>query len=576
MKSEFSDIVRTVLAHAEREADRTCTAIVSRRAKEEVRSFGQLAEAAGKAASWYQNAGLRRGDVVVFLGTHHIDLYAAWLGCVWAGGIPAILADPSARIDREIYWSRLDELLKRIDAWGLALDPKIRRDARLPTTMRLVEYGEIVAGEGPIPQPFTPKPDDLLLLQHSSGTTGIQKGVMLSYGAVARHAASYNAVLRPTRDDFIATWLPLYHDMGFIACFVDAMLLGLPTAWLSPFEWIAGPGLLFEAVTRHKATLCWLPNFALAFLAARVKQEPGRYDLSTLRAVVNCSEPVGDDAMRMFIERFAADGLRPEAVHTCYAMAENVFAVTSSDERTPPRRRTLDRRIWLGEHRAVEVERPDDRSPADSATTTETITLVSSGIAVPDCEVRVVDERGTQSPPDVAGHIHIRSPFLFSGYNRRDDLNANLFDSDGFYATGDTGFLDAEGHLYVTGRTKDIVIVGGKNLYPQDVEAAASIEGVKAGRIVCFGVTLRDLATEGLVALCESEEPETTWPDIAARMRKAVPAKLDVDLVDARVVPVGTLRKSTSGKLARDGNRQWYLAGKFGPIAENIDPGVVK
>ena len=101
-------------------------------------------------------------------------------------------------------------------------------------------------------------------------------------------------------------------------------------------------------------------------------------------------------------------------------------------------------------------------------------------------------------------------------------------------------------------------------------EAAVAIEGVKAGRIVCFGVSLRDLATEGLVVLCESEELESIWPDIAARMRKAVPAKLDVDLVDARVVPIGTLRKSTSGKLARDGNRNWYLAGKFGPIAENI------
>jgi fatty-acyl-CoA synthase len=566
MPADFRDLVRSVLDHARRDGDRLCTSIVSRRAKEESQSYGELAEAAGRAAAWYAAAGLQRGDVVVFIGTHHLDLPAAWLGCLWCGGIPTIMAEPGVRVDREIYWTRMAELLRRIDAWGLALAPQVRREELPADVRRTATYPEIVLGGGPIPQPFAPSPSDLMLLQHSSGTTGLQKGVMLSHGAVHRHAESYQAALRLTERDVIASWLPLYHDMGFIACFVNALSAGVSTAWLSPFEWVANPGLLLEAVTRHRATHCWLPNFAFAFLAARVKPEPGRYDLSTLRAVVNCSEPVGAEAMQQFAERFAADGLKPAALQSCYAMAENVFAVTTSDDASPPRRRTIDRRRWLETHCAVDVAQSDASNP-------DVTTLLSSGRCVADCEVRIVDDAGRTQAVDVAGNIRIRSPFLFNGYYRRDDLNAGLFDADGFYSTGDTGFLDGAGHLYVTGRTKDIVIVGGKNVYPQDVENVASVPGVKSGRIVCFGVRLRDLATEGLVVLCESDEPEEAWGEIVRQARTAVPARLDVDLVDARVVPLGTLLKSTSGKLARDSNRRGYAAGKFGPVTLNLEVG---
>lgn len=558
----FRDLVGCAIEHAERHGDRACATIVSRRTPEQSRTFAEIATAAGRAAAWYRQAGLSRGDVVLFLGTHHIDLYAAWLGCLWCGGVPAILAEPSVRVDRGVYWSRLNELVQRIDAWGLAVDPRVRKqEPALPAARRVVDYPEIATGtDASPPAPLRPGPDDVMLLQHSSGTTGLQKGVMLTHGAVWRHAESYHTVLRPTERDVVASWLPLYHDMGFIACFVDALLLGLPVAWLSPFEWVANPALLLEAITRHRATLCWLPNFALPFLAQRVKPAPGKYDLSSLRAVVNCSEPVSADAMRTFAERFASDGLNPAALQTCYAMAENVFAVTTSTDDAPPRTRTLDRRAWVETHRAV-----------DAVPAAPTIQLLSSGRPVPGVEVRIADASGKPQPVDVAGSIRIRSPFLFAGYYRRDDLNAGLFDGDGFYDTGDTGFLDAAGQLYVTGRTKDIVIVGGKNVYPHDVEAAATVAGIKPGRVVCFGVHLRDLDTEGLVVLCESDEPETMWADLARSAAAAVPAQLDVDAADVRIVPTGVLRKSTSGKPARDGNRQWYLEGRFGPVPHNID-----
>jgi acyl-CoA synthetase (AMP-forming)/AMP-acid ligase II len=466
-------------------------------------------------------------------------------------------------VAKEIYGSRLGEVLARMGAWGLAADPKLKIENDLLHVPRTFRYDEIAAGAGPEPPRAACRPESTMLLQHSSGTTGLHKGVMLSHDAVWRHALSYNRDLQMNGQDRIATWLPLYHDMGFIACFVTPLLLGVEVVWLSPFEWVANPALLLEAIHVHRATLAWLPNFAFPFLAQRTKQPPGSYDLSCLRALVNCSEPVSHEAMQAFAERFAADNFSPRALQACYAMAENVFAVTTSSDACPPRRRWLDRAAWHNEHRSLVV---DAGAPG-------AIAHVSNGRTVADCELKTVGDDGRELPPGQAGQILIRSPFLFSGYFRRDDLNRELFDSAGFYNTGDLGYVDEDGHVYVTGRMKDLVIVGGKNVYPQDAEQVANeVAGVHPGRVVAFGVPMRQLGTEGLVILVESDEPEDAWPGVGELIRAAVPTRLDIDVADARVVPRGELRKSTSGKLARGGNREWYLAGRFGMIPETISP----
>lgn len=561
MSEPFQDLITAVVGHAERSPERTCVQTFSRRNKPTRRTFAEVAEAAARAAAFYREHGLKAGDVVVLVGTHHIDYYAAWLGAVWLGAIPTVLAEPSVRVAKEVYWQRLGELLERIGAWGLAADPKLKIENALVNLPHLFRYDEIAAGTGPTPPRAAVRPHDTLLLQHSSGTTGLHKGVMLSHEAVARHAESYNRALRMTGQDIVASWLPLYHDMGFIACFVTPLLLGVEVVWLSPFEWVANPALLLDAVTEHRATLAWMPNFAFPFLAARTKAEPGHYDLSSLRALVNCSEPVSHEAMQAFAERFAADRFSPGALQACYAMAENVFAVTTTSDACPLRTRRIDRTVWHNDHRAV----------AASASDASAVTHVSNGLPVADCAVKVVDSKGQTLPANHAGQLLIRSPFLFSGYFRRDDLNGELFDADGYYNTGDLGYADEDGHVYVTGRMKDLVIIGGKNVYPQDVEQVVNeVPGVHAGRVVSFGVPMGALGTEGLVVLVESDEVETAWDDISQRIRQAVPGRLDIDVADARVVPRGQLRKSTSGKLARGGNREWYLNGTFGEIPSTI------
>jgi len=553
-------VLPTVLQHAATTPDRIYTRLVTKRGPAAQQTWGELAAAAERAAGFLHARGLRSGQSLVLLGTHHIDLPAVWLGSVWLGAIPTILAEPNVRIDREVYWSRLGQLLQRIDAWGIAADPRIRTTG-VPLPPHYLSLAEVAAGTEPAPRPIPPQPTDTLLLQHSSGTTGLQKGVMLSHAAISHHADAYNARLGMTPTDVVASWLPLYHDMGFIGCFIMPLIFGATVAWLSPFEWVANPGLLLEAVTTERATLSWLPNFAFQFLTARVKPEPGRYRLESLRAVVNCSEPVTAEAIQAFCRRFAADGLSAAAVQTCYAMAENVFAVTTTDAETRPRQHFYHRVRWRENHIAEAV-------PTDSP---NAAVHVSNGRCVPHCDVRIAAADGTEQPPLASGEILIRSPFLFSGYYRRDDLNGNLFSSNGFYNTGDVGYLDEDGHLYVTGRKKDLIILGGRNFYPQDVERVVEeIPGVHPGRVVCFGVNLHSLGTEGLVVLLEADRSDAEWPDLLTTIRTQIPARLDADLFDVRIVPRGELRKSSAGKLARSGNREWYLAGRFGPISPDV------
>ncbi len=556
----MQSLISTFLARADRAPASPCFTTYSRRTGIGTRSHQQVAIGAERAAAFLHARGLRRGDVLALMGTHHPDLYSVWLGCQWLGVIPTILAEPSVRVDKEIYWTRLAQLFARIEARALAVAPGIRVDEKV-SGIAIFRYDEIAGGEGPAPLPLEPNDDDVMLLQHSSGTTGLHKGVMLSHGAILRHCESYSRALRLTPQDVIASWLPLYHDMGLIACLVMPLVNGTPVVWLSPFEWVVNPALLIQAIAEYRCTLTWLPNFAFGFLAQRVRVEPGQFELSCLRQVVNCSEPVRPESMRMFAEHFKSCGLEAGSLHTCYAMAETVFAVSASTQLDPPRERRIDSKHWQAEHRACLADREDGNA----------LVHLSSGRCVAGCEIKVIDDAGNVLERDAAGHLLVRSSFLFNGYHQRDDLNRTLFDEQGFFDTGDLGYLDPDGHVFVTGRSKDLIIVGGKNIYPQDVEAVVNdLEHIHPGRVVCFGVRQSGIGTEGLVVLAESEAPAELWPDVQRNISRAVTTNLDLDLIDARIVARETLRKSTSGKLARGSNRDWYLEGRFGLLPPSL------
>jgi fatty-acyl-CoA synthase len=418
---------------------------------------------------------------------------------------------------------------------------------------RLVRLTTVPPANGDIAVPhFRSDNDGLAFIQHSAGTTGLQKGVALSHGAVLRQLAHLGDRLKIQSSDRIYSWLPLYHDMGLIACFILPMIYHLHLVMQSPTDWVMQPESMLHLISRYKCTLCWVPNFTLQFLARRVKpQDRAEYNLSSLRALVNCSEPVRAESMDAFASAFSSCGLQPAALQSSYAMAENVFAVTQSDTSGEPCRIWIDASKYQMERIVVSVEPGSDFA----------LCFVSSGKSLPSNEVRIVSEKGEALPDEHVGEILIRSDSTLDGYYNRPDLTA-LSLRDGWYWSGDLGFL-LEEELYVTGRKRDLIIVGGKNIYPQDLEEIASGHpAIHDGRAVAFGWYNRDLGTEDVVIVAEIENIADLADSSAIEraVRTAIVEELGVAVRAIYLKPPRWVIKSTAGKPARSATREKLLA----------------
>ena len=384
------------------------------------------------------------------------------------------------------------------------------------------------------------------LFSTSSGTTGLKKGVAITHQAALWQVDHYGAAIGLTSADVIASWLPLYHDMGLIAAAVLPFATGLSVAAMSPFDWVRRPAMLLQAIARHRATLCWLPNFAYNFLALNVRDEElAGVDLGCLRAIINCSEPLLASSHRHFQSRFEASGLRTDVLASSYAMAECTFAVTSGGFGQPIVEDIVDG-AGLALGRANQVGRAHPRRTA----------LVSSGTPLPDTTIHITGPDGEILPDRHVGEIAIGSPSLFERYERADTSAVH----DGRFRTGDLGYL-AGGHLFVTGRKKDLIIVAGRNVYPQDIESVVDeTPGAIAGRAVAFGVADAILGTDRVVIVAETHLTDDGQRAALERaVREGVAARCEVAVGDVCLVPSRWLRKSTSGKLARGENRQRYL-----------------
>ncbi len=511
---------------------------------------------AARYAHALDKAGVGPQDLVVLVLQHgHDVLYAFW-GALLLGAIPSIFPFLTPKLDPDRYYESVRSLValsevKAVITYAEQRPPLEAHLRDIPTLGAILNVDDLEPG-GDLADYLArapSRPEDTAFLQHSSGSTGLQKGVMLSHGAVLNQVAAYSAAIDLTPDDVIASWLPLYHDMGLIAGFILPVVQGIPLVLMSPFHWVREPAILLHAIQEHHATLCWLPNFAYSFLATRVRPSALEgVDLSSLRAVINCSEPVRAESHRAFLSRYAAHGLRPEALATCYAMAENTFAVTQSRLGAPPHVDVVDRDTLMTER----IARPatDDRPVVE---------MVSCGVPIPNTAIRVVDAERRDLPERHVGEIALRSDCMLTGYYHRPDATAEAM-ADGWYFTGDLGYI-ADGEVYITGRKKDLIIVSGKNIYPQDIENALNdIPGVHPGRVVAFGVPNEQLGTEDIAVVCEVETDDAEErARIAREIRARIVQTTDVMARAVHLVGPKWLLKTSSGKVARGANRQKYL-----------------
>jgi acyl-CoA synthetase (AMP-forming)/AMP-acid ligase II len=550
-----------LLEHAEQRPDTVALTLIQSGQPDRPVTYRELVRGAAGWAGTLEARGVQPGEVVVLILRHGLDLVYAYFGLVLRGAIPSIMPFLTEKLLPERYRADLAALVGVTRPAAIVtypeFEPEVRAALRAGESVRAVILS--TEAEGPAePQPerlngLRRLPEDIVLLQHSSGTTGLQKGVALSHRAVFNQLASYAAALRLAPDDVIVSWLPLYHDMGLIAGFLMPLLTGTPLVLMSPFEWVRAPGRLLQLVSQYRGTLTWLANFAYNFCAQKVRaRELQGVDLSSWRAVINCSEPVRHESHLAFLERFREYGLRESAIATCYAMAENVFAVTQGGIAAPVVVDAVDRE-------ALQVERIA-RPALDGRSV---VYMPSNGRPLPNVEVRVLDPQGQDVPERTVGEVALRSDCMLTGYYNRPDATEKAF-LDGWYLTGDYGYL-AGGELFVSGRKKDLIIVGGKNLYPADLEELAmTVDGVHAGRVAAFGVFDEAAGTEEVVIVAELDEferlDEPAREAKADEIRAVVTRGSAVALRFVHLVAPGWLVKTSSGKTARSANREKWLA----------------
>ncbi len=500
------------------------------------------------------------GQLALVLGHTRPEAMAMFAGIIAAGRVATWFPPNGPQQDRDSYFTHQRVALARIDPAAIFIfDPALAAtigaiDGTLAARVHVPEITPDAAGAEVCRARFIARAasPETVLVQHSSGTTGIKKAVRVTGNMLTGQASAYWPGLRAHCGGAlrVASWLPLYHDMGLMAGFLLPLLAGDTLSITDPFDWIAHPELLFRMIEADESTICWMPNFAFRHLV-RLRASLAPRQLASLRRWIDCSEACRLEDAAAFEAAFAPWGVAPGSVLGCYAMAETVFAVTQADPAlvrglAVPAGLLPGADVLAEGARLVEAPAPGARH------------VLSSGRPVPGMELRVTDGQAVLEDGRY-GEIAVRAPFLFDGYKGA-EAEAAAFDADGFFRTGDLGTV-LDGQLYVLGRAKEVIIVNGKNLFAGDVEAAlGGIEGIKPGRAVAFGLENATTGSESLVIVAEqsagSERPPAA---LRADVSRAVSEMFLVKPGDVRIVTERWLVKSTSGKISRAENRHKYL-----------------
>ncbi len=526
--------------------------------KEPVRwTFGALYNKACCFAMLLKDKGIREGDVCALMLRHHPLFYPLYMGVSLLGAIPAVLAYPNPRLHPDKFRqgitgmaqrSGLDYLLTETELMPL-LEPLIKNNT---STIKGFLFPLTFTTDGAVPSNFSyntaTEETAPLLLQHSSGTTGLQKPVMVTHKMLLTHAAAYRKTLKPLASDKVVSWLPLYHDMGLMAAFHLPMLYGITSIHISPFDWVTVPELFIEAVHWEKATLTWFANFAFNLMVDKINEEDIKgMRLDSLRLIVNGGEMIRKKSHDAFLEKFEKFGLRKDIFGCIYGMAEATMAVIQTPTGEKPAE------VSLNTEALKKGQVLFDNNPTTSRI------WVSSGRLVEGCEIKVLDSNRAELPPASIGEIAVKSLSLFNGYRNYPEKTAAVMHK-GWYLSGDLGF-EKDSDYYIIGRKKDLIISAGKNIYPEDIEDAASaVPGVIPGRVVAFGYESDEAGTEliGVIAetlLTETHERQKLKMDIL----KAVMA-IDVTVSEVFLVPPRWLIKSSAGKPGRATNKERILS----------------
>lgn len=533
----------------------------------------ELDRQARTIAAWLQ-ANNMESERILLLYPPGLDFIAAFFGCLYAGAIAVPIYPPrrnrsmlriqaiseSARakvaLTTETVQKRVDELIDEA--------PQLKRLKWLATDTLSRDFAEKWQ------QPDI-NSDTLAFLQYTSGSTGTPKGVILSHGNLLHNSRIIKEGFEHTRTGIGVFWLPSYHDMGLIGGILQPLYVGRPNVLMSPLTFLQKPIRWLAAMTKYKATTSGGPNFAYDFCVRQIKEsEIDELDLSSWKIAFNGAEPVQAETMDMFATRFERCGFNYNAFYPCYGLAEATLMVTGGYRDDPPIIRCIDI-DQIAHGRARDAEPGSHRSQC----------YVSSGQCMIDQRVAIVEpDTHHECPDETVGEIWVRGPSVAKGYWDLPEATETTFRAkiaetgEGpFMRTGDLGFV-SNGELFVTGRIKDLIIIRGVNIYPQDIEA--SVQRVDSNlRPGCGGAFMvNDGTADRLVVVQELERRFKGDPEpIFSAMRKAVALEHEVPVDAIVLVKAGSIPKTSSGKIQRHACRIGFSDGSLNEIARWTVPG---
>lgn len=576
--------------HAAHQPDRVHILLHDEQHREHPIRYRDLLDAAQAIAAGLVAQGLQPRQTVALMLPTGRDYLASFFGVMIAGGIPVPIYPPARLAQIEDHLKRHARILSNAEAALIITVAQAKSVARMlqaavPSLAAIVTPSELIDPERiqlepdplslsqrergrtadrkikpfpgqintatPTAPHYRPHHDDIAFLQYTSGSTGDPKGVMLTHANLLANIRALGQASQVVADDVFVSWLPLYHDMGLIGAWFGSLYHGIPLVLMSPLAFLARPALWLQTISRHRGTISAAPNFAYELCVRHIGNDAlPELDLSAWRLALNGAEPVSPATVASFAAHFAPCGLRYQAITPVYGLAESSVGLAFPPLGRGPRIDLIARDPFTREGKAV------------PATDGESLSIPCCGRALPGHQIRIVDEAGYELPERRVGRLEFRGPSATSGYYRNPEGTAKLL-RDGWLDSGDHAYM-AEGEVFITGRIKDLIKRGGRNLYPYDLEQAiGNLPGIRKGCVAVFASNDPATGSERLVIMAETRERDE---GVQATLRRTL-NQTAIDIIgmpadDVVLVPPHSVLKTSSGKIRRIACKQAYESGK--------------
>ncbi|MBP0455146.1 AMP-binding protein [Kitasatospora sp. RG8] len=547
-------ILHALLASAEQGHHAPTVTLAHDTTHQETLRHDTLLNAAARTAAALAEHGIRPGDRIVLCLPTAAPFTTAFLGTQLLGATPTAIAVPARLGGAAGFESQLKDLLDYLRPAALITTPTVITALPHPTDTRLINadtlHTRALDPTAPTHPLNPPHPDTLALIQCTSGSTGTPKGVQITHANLAANCEQFTTALHWTPHDTTVSWAPLYHDMGLITGLMCPLYAGADTVLMPPTRFLRAPTEWLHHITTHHGTIAAAPNFAYGYLTTRVNDDDlNGIDLSTWRIALCGAEPVKPATIKPFIERFTRWGLPPNAFTPAYGMAEATLVITTTHPDTPLTHDSINRHTAATHHTATDT---DPNSP-------DALHIVDCGPPLTNTRIRITDTHNQPLPDNHIGHIQFQSPSQTTGYHNLPHETTNATTPDGWWKTGDIGYL-RNGNLRITGRAKDLIIIRGANYYPTDIEhAAETVPGIRPGAVIALAHQPDHTDTEELHLIAETELHPTHHHTLRQAIHAAITTHTGIHTTTIHLVPKRAIPKTTSGKLQRTKARELFL-----------------